>query len=403
MQVVGIDHHTTDATTVARLGRAAQAIRDALAAEPSVSGSVVLATCARVEAYVDTARAHEPQRAFVAALAAATGIEADDIAGRVRVRRGIDALEHAFRVTAGLESTVVGEPQITGQVRAALGAARADGTVTRALGMALENALRVSRMARGVLGPPGTSIADAALDLVPADRRLGTGLVIGSGAFAEECVRALRGRGAHTVWSHSPSGRTAASSDADVTAGELSEAIALSDVVIAASGAGRIVIHRATVEEAAERTSRPLVILDLAGDSDVDPDVDALPEALVVRLDDVRRSSVRADVAGTVVRREALDLFPRLASSDLDDLVVAIRRRVEEAVSDELDRATDPAARAAVRRMTQALLHEPTERAREAARAGRLDQFRAALETVLGPLSLDAARSDEAHSDESAA
>ena len=403
MQVVGIDHHTTDATTVARLGRAAQAIRDALAAEPSVSGSVVLATCARVEAYVDTARAHEPQRAFVAALAAATGIDADDIAGRVRVRRGIDALEHAFRVTSGLESTVVGEQQITGQVRAALGAARADGTVTRALGMALENALRVSRMARGVLGLPGTSIADAALDLLPADRRLGTGLVIGSGAFAQECVQALRGRGAHTVWSHSPSGRTAASSDADVAAGELSEAIALSDVVIAASGAGRIVIHRATVEEAASRMSRPVVIVDLAGDSDVDLAVDALPEALVVRLDDVRRSSVRADVAGTVVRREALDLFPRLASSDLDDLVVAIRRRVEEAVSEELDRATDPAARAAVRRMTQALLHEPTERAREAARAGRLDQFRAALETVLGPLSADAARSDEAHSDESAA
>jgi glutamyl-tRNA reductase len=397
MQVIGIDHHRTDATTIARLGRAADALRAALADDPAVSGFVVLATCARVEAFVDSPRAHEAQRTFVGALADASGITREDLAVRVRVHRGPDALEHAFRVTTGLESAVVGEAQITGQVRAALVTARAHGTVTRSLGMALENAVRVSRQARPLLGSTSTSIAEVALDLLPATQGVGTALVIGTGAFARECAASLRARGAHTVWSHSPSGRTEPMPGADgtITADELPHAIGLSDVVVAASGSVRVVVSKALAEEAARHAARGIVIADLAGGSDIDPAVAEVPAVTLIRLDDVTRSAGGIDAASDLVREEALALFPRLASSDLDDLLVALRRVVEQSVVDGTDAIGDAESGAAQRRLTQALLHEPMQRARAAARDGRLDQFRAALETVFGPLSVEVARDEE--------
>ena len=153
MLVLSIDHRVAEPATLADLGRRQADLHARLQHEPSVRGVVVVATCARIEAYVDTSTFHGPHRAF---------IEAFDVdAALVRSHRGCDGLEHLFRVTAGLESAVVGEAQVAGQIRDALLTARARGTSTRTLDLVFENAIRVSRVARASGGaqPPTTALA----------------------------------------------------------------------------------------------------------------------------------------------------------------------------------------------------------------------------------------------------
>lgn len=380
MLVLGLDHHTTDAATLARLSMRAHRIESALRHEPTVRGVVMLATCARLEAYIDTASFHAPSRAFVGAL----GLEHGD--PRVRGLRGLDALEHLFRVSSGLESAVVGETQITGQVRDALAAARAHGHSTRSLDVAFENAIRVSRQARPHL-QGSTSIVGAALDRV-GDRGddIGTAVVIGTGSFAQDVIAALRTRGAHTVWVHSPSGRDhlPAGADSSISPDELVEAIALGDITVAASGHGPVVVSEDIARAARALSASPLVLIDLSASGDIALSLDEEADVLVVRLDDVHQQDAAADRADACVRREARALHPRIESSAVDDLIVAVRRHVEEVAAAEIGSSADPALAEAVRRVTQALLHEPTQRARRAAAEGELERYRAALETVLG-------------------
>ena len=300
--------------------------------------------------------------------------------------RGCQGLEHLFRVAAGLESAVVGEAQVSGQVRDALLGARSRGLSTRTLDLAFENAIRVSRKARALMAHE-PSIASVALDSV--DSRLtgiGTALVIGTGAFAEACIIELRDRGSHTVWAHSPSDREALPAGADhlVGAHELASAIALSDVTIAASGHGPDVITRSVATSALALRSAPLVLVDLAAAGDVAAELDSDPDVWVVRIAEVAQAGPGTDAASTLIREEARVLYPRIEGGELDDLIVRLRSHMHEVARGELGATADPAAVEAIRRVTQALLHDPTKRAREAAANGELERYRAALETVFG-------------------
>ena len=378
MHVFSIDHQSTSAATIAELAARVPAFYERLQSESSVRGVVVLATCARVEAYVDASAFHGPQRAFIEV--------ANVDPALVRSHRGCDGLEHLFRVAAGLESAVVGEAQVSGQVRDALLASRNRGHSTRTLDLAFENAIRVSRKARALLADE-PSIAGVALDSLDSTLpTLGTALVIGTGAFAESCIAELRDRGSHTVWAHSPSDRNDLPEGADhlVGADELASAIALSDVTVAASGHGPDVITRSVATSALSLRSAPLVLVDLAGSGDVAVELDGDPDVRVVRISDISQEGSGAHAARVLVRDEARILYPRIEGGELDDLIVRLRSHVHEVARAELGSGADPAAVEAIRRVTQALLHDPTQRAREAAANGELERYRAAIETVFG-------------------
>ncbi len=387
MLVLGIDHRDASAATIARLGRGVDALVRRLSDEPTVRGVVVLSTCARVEAYLDCARFHDAHRAFVDALAEGADLPAVHVAALTRSHRGVDALEHLFRVTTGLESAVVGEVQVAGQVRDALAAARAVGTTTRPLDIGFENAIRVSRLARERLAADASSIAAAALDTVSerAPRLpMGQALVIGTGDFAVTCVRELRSRGVHTVLVHSPSGREVPVGVADgvVTSDELPLALTLSDIVVCASGQSGPVVTDVLAEEALIARAAPLVLVDLAATGDVARSLDGHADVILVRIDDVRRLALGTDAAAEVVAQEAASLYPRIEGREVDDVIVALRQHVRTVAG--IDTSADPAVAEAVHRITQALLHTPTLRAREAAQSGELERYRTALETVFG-------------------
>jgi glutamyl-tRNA reductase len=387
MLVLGIDHHDASAATVARLGRAADTLAQQLAEESSVRGVVVLRTCARLEAYLDVSRFHDVHRAFIGAVARGADLPIERVASLTRSHRGHQALEHLFRVTAGLESAVVGEVQIAGQVREALNMSRSRGTTTRPLDIGFENAIRVSRQARRCLDAPAASVIAAALDMVFTPSPpvpMGQALVIGTGEFARICVDEVRARGAHTVLVHSPSGRTLPDGMADgfVTADELPLALALTDVVIGASGGGRTVVTEELAEQALLGRAAPLILVDLAAADDVARSLDHRADVILVRIDDVRRQALGADAAAAIISREATALYPRIEGREVDDVIVALRQHVHSLA--DVDSAADPAVAEAVRRITQSLLHTPTVRAREAAQSGELERYRSALEMVFG-------------------
>ncbi len=379
MHVLGIDHRTFDSRAIAEFGRLASTLHSRLQAEPTVRGVVILATCARVEAYVDSSTFHGPQRVFIETL----GLESRQL----ETHRGADALAHLFKVAAGLESAVVGEAQIAGQVRDSLLAARDRGATTRSLDLAFENALRVSRLARTRLGGQ-SSIAGAALDRLDGSGHFSydTALVIGTGEFAQTCISELRERGTHVVWVHSPSGRALLPDGADhaVTSDELAESLALSDITVTASGHGRPVITPALVAQALSMRTTPLVLIDLAAAGDVAAEIDDDPDVLIMRIADVATSGVDSRAATSVVLAEARALFPRIEGRELDELIVRLRTHVHDVARAELGADPEPEAAEAIRRVTQALLHDPTQRAREAAANGELERYRLALETVFG-------------------
>jgi len=138
--------------------------------------------------------------------------------------------------------------------------------------------------------------------------------------------------------------------------------------------------------------SSPLMLVDLAGSGDVARELDSEPDVQVVRIADLVCEGGGTGAARALVHNEARVLYPRIEGSELDDLIVRLRQHVHEVARAELGTAADPAAAEAIRRVTQALLHDPTERAREAAANGDLERYRSALETVFGlaPGSADA-------------
>ena len=233
-------HRELDLSVLERLSSDVHAVgRELVAASPSIAGAVVLATCNRFELYLDVDdAAHAPE--------ARTAVAAT-VALHLHAMTSTDAAGHLFAVASGLESMVVGEREIAGQVRRALTTARKDGTTTSALESLFQAASRVSRAvdARTGLGSTGRSVVGVALDI--AERDLADWpsvrcVLIGTGSYAGASLAALKARGCREVRVYSPSGRAApfaaargvAAVPADV---ELADQLAEVDLVVACSGA----------------------------------------------------------------------------------------------------------------------------------------------------------------------
>lgn len=410
--VVGISHRGAPAGLLDRVAlspAAADKLATDVAAALEESGdaaghgeAVVLSTCNRVEVYAAAEEFHRTVSTVTALLARHTGVGVAELEAALEVRWDRAARAHVLAVAAGLESVVQGEPQILGQVRAALRAGQDGGTVGPTLNAVLQQALRLGKQvqARTRAGEAGRSLVSVALDLAP-DVRDGEAVVVGAGSLAGLAVAELRRRGiasltvvnrtlarAHSVAASAPAGDPARETVARVLAladtDGLVSALAAADVVVSCTGATGAVLSREIVEAAlARRSGRELTVLDLALPHDLDPAVAALPGLAVVDLETVAASglgSARADdlaAAAAMVTAEldALDGAERAAASI--PTVRALRALAAGVVDTELDRlrARTPglgdADRAeverTVHRVVDKLLHRPTVRVRELA------------------------------------
>ncbi len=391
-------HRDLDLGVLERLSSDVQAVgRELVGASPAVSGVVVLATCNRFELYLDVDdAAHAPQaRAAVAAtVAARSGYDPASVAAHLTVTTGTETAAHLFAVASGLESMVVGEREIAGQVRRALTTARKDGTTTSALEGLFQAASRVSRTVekRTGLGAAGRSVVGVALDI--AERELVAWdrvrcVLVGTGSYAGASLAALKARGCRDVRVYSPSGRAgpfaAARGVGAVPAGaDLATELAGVDLVVACSGAAGAVLTVDALARTRSDGAQPLTVVDLALRHDVDPGVRSLPGVRLVSLTTVAEHAPAehgaVQAARALVAQAAEEYEADRRVREWSPAVLAERSRVlgglESALS-ELD--TDERAARAARRRTRAALHGPTVRAREAARAGDTAAYAAAL------------------------
>ena len=396
-------HHDLDLSDLGVFVGADQ-VGPRIAAPPDVRGVLVLATCKRFELYLD-ADGDDAVTHAVTVAAEAAGRPVEVVRELFEVAHDADAAHHLFRVAAGLSSAVVGEQEIRGQVRRAVTLARAQGTLSpllhRLVDAALEAGRDVARRTR--LGDAGRSSVAVALDLV---ERLGVrwagaqAIIAGSGSYAGTSLAQLRERGCGAVAVHSASGRADGFAErhavAAVPAGGMGRALATADVVVACRGTGMHTITAAMLTPVMERRDgQPLVIVDLALHRDVEDAVAALPGVELITLEDVGRAVPAAaaedmDRAEEIVAAHLAAYHADHRERALDAEVVTIRRWAEAELQRELARLptdggvpVEHVARA-LRRLAGALVHVPTERAHAAGRAGRDDEYRAALAAVLG-------------------
>ena len=367
----------------------------------AIRGAVVLATCNRVEIYLDADASGHPEVAGLVRGAVAAALTAPSCPTQLplRERHGTEVVRHLFEVGAGLDSMVVGEREIAGQLRRALKHARADGTASPLLTECLEQALRTSRRVAHLAGlaAHGRSVVSVGLDELGRDWPATSVLLLGTGAYAGAAVAALQARGCGRVTVHSGSGRAAAfaaSHGVQAAESSLAEALRGADVVITCRGLGRPVVTTDLVTATLEQRAG-LDVLDLALAHDVEPAVGALAgvrlldlAALQGRVPDA--SSAAVSRAERLVAEGVADLLVRLKGRQLDPVVVALRDNVAAMVDDEIDRLpwgrplTPDEAAHALRRLAARLIHEPSVRARRAAEQGRGASYLAALHEVYG-------------------
>jgi glutamyl-tRNA reductase len=395
-------HRNASFDLLERLSIGAPAAASRLVTESDVlEGAVVLATCNRFEAYLDIAGDDATAvRATVEAVSAASELPADEVFDSVQVLDGGDVVQHLFAVSSGLESVVVGETEISGQVRRALEDARRDGTTTSALERLFQEAAHTSRgvKTRTRIGAAGRSLVRLGLELASSritDWAETSVLLVGTGSYAATTIAALRDRGAEHIQVFSPSGRApwfAAKHDL-VAATDLRAAIGTSDVVITCTSSEVPVVEACDLDDGARR-----IVIDLGLPRNVHPDA---ADVDGVELLDLETISIHAPIAELNAETEARaivdDAVSRFRAQALEQsttpALVALRKHVFDVLDDEIDRVkrrgdTTPESaeqtERALRHLVGVLLHRPSVRARELGRAGRGDDFVGALDALFG-------------------
>jgi glutamyl-tRNA reductase len=386
--VVGVSHQTAAVGVLERVTLAAgelPAVLARLLAQPYVREAMVVSTCNRVEVYAVVASFHGGLSDVGTVLAERAGVPVSELADRLYAHYGSDAVLHAYRVAAGLDSMVVGESQILGQLRDAYGAAAENGAMGRMLHELAQQALRVGKRVHAETGidRAGQSVVSAALDLglggEPAAGR--KALVLGAGAMGALALATLHRAGVTDLL---VSNRTAAKAVHLAAAyrataapvGDLPQLLGEVDIVVSATASpGRVIT-------AVPPRMKPLIILDLAVPHDVERSVGEHPAVTLIDIDRLRSSGATAGAADValaedMVRAEVDAFVAWHRGSDVAPTVAALRSRADEVVTTELRRLSSRATgltdgqRAEVaksmHRIVQRLLHEPTVRVRQRA------------------------------------
>jgi glutamyl-tRNA reductase len=401
---VGASYRTADVATLERLAITPgelPLVLQRLVALPYVGEAVVLSTCNRVEVYAAVTGFHGGLGDVCAVLAERSGIAPNDLAPHLYVHYDEAAVRHSFRVSAGLDSMVVGEAQILGQLRDAYhGATEAD-SAGRLLHELMQQALRVGKRAHAETGidRAGQSVVTAALDLAATHLPDGldgrTALVIGAGAMGALSVATLTraGVGPLQVTNRSPERAERLAEAYGATAvpfGDLERALAEVDLVVSATASAEPVLTRDRLEAA-----RPVVVLDLAVPRDVAPDATDVDGVVVIDIDGLaagrRTLPAAAETAAVeqIVAAEVEHFLGWLRGADIAPTVAALRIRAEEVVAGELGKLsarrpefTDEQRADVSRtlhRVVQQLLHSPTVRVRQLAAEPGGDQYAALL------------------------
>ncbi|OBH40451.1 glutamyl-tRNA reductase [Mycobacterium mantenii] len=390
-------------------------IVDRVLQSPLVTEAMVLSTCNRVEVYAVVDAFHGGLAVIGQVLSDHSGMSMADLTKYAYVRYSEAAVEHLFAVASGLDSAVIGEQQVLGQVRRAYAGAETNRTVGRVLHELAQRALSVGKRVHSetAIDAAGASVVSVALNM--AERRLGglsgkTAVLVGAGAMGALAAAHLSRAGIGHIYvlnrSLSRGQRLVRKiRDAGVQANalpleRLADTLAGADVVVSCTGAVTPVVSLADVHHALaaahrDEATNPLVICDLGMPRDVDPAVAGLPGVWVVDVDRVQHepsahaAAADVDAARNIVATEVAAYLAGQRMAEVTPTVTALRQRAADVVEAELLRLDnrlpglesahrDEVART-VRRVVDKLLHAPTVRIKQLASAPGGDSYAEAL------------------------
>jgi glutamyl-tRNA reductase len=308
---LGVSHHTAPLELRERLalteGRAA-GVLNALVGEEPISEAAAISTCNRTELYLVAADTVEAETAALGVLARAASIRPTELLGPLYSLRGADAGRHLYRVTAGLDSMILGEAEIQGQVKRAYELALVEGATGPVLNRLFRGALAAGKRARTetALGEKGVSISSVAVEL--AQRSLGElpskrVLLVGAGETSELTARALAARGADAVFVanrryNRAIGLAERFGGTAVRIEELPAQLERADIVVSTTDSPHHLIERDELEAImAQRGGRALLLIDLAVPRDIDPTCRELEGISLHDVDDVQ-SIVERNASG---------------------------------------------------------------------------------------------------------
>jgi glutamyl-tRNA reductase len=410
--LVGISHRTAPVDLRERVDFAARGVPDALeslAARGSTLESIVISTCNRAEIYAacdDPATTSRDLSAFIGQF---HNVAHPELAPHIYEAVDLDAVRHLFRVASGLDSLVVGEPQILGQVKSAHATAAAAGTAGPVLNRLFHSSFAAGKRVRTetALGSGAVSVGYAAVSLA---RKIFGGLggrnvaVVGAGDMGKLTAMHLKSQGVHHVtivsrtMAHAARAAEAIGGASAAPWDELDSVLAGSDIIITATGATAPILTKARIESIMRpRRNQALFIVDIAMPRDVEPAAGEIEQVFLYNIDDLQ-ATVRENLARReqeVARAEAIvaeetDRFAAwLRSRGAVPTIVALRQRFEEIRRAELERldfklsALPPEARTRVDEIThlivEKLLLTPTEQLKAAGDADLVAAYADAL------------------------
>ena len=439
--LVGVSHRSAPVSVLERVAvtdSERPKLLEELLRSPRISEAMLVSTCNRVEVYAVVDAFHGALTDVGEVLARHADTEVNELTKHLYVRYSESAIEHLFTVASGLDSMVVGEQQIIGQIRAAYAAADAQQAAGRTVHELAQQALRVGKRVHTETGidSAGASVVSVALQraataLGSADLTGRRAVVLGAGAMGGLSVALLQRAGVtelvvvnrtperavHLASTAVASGMTARGIGAD----ELPAVLAAADVLVTCTGAVGAVVTLAQAHlalAARPAGSGPLVICDLGMPRDVEPAVAELPGVVLVGLESLQRAPEAAaatrdtEAARSIVAAELATYLASQRSAEVTPTVTALRKRAAEVVEAELLRLEtrlplmartdrDEVART-VRRVVDKLLHAPTVRVKQLASSPGGDTYAEALRELfeLGPGAVEAVAAPSALADD---
>jgi len=414
---LGINHTTASVSLRERLAFNDDNVRAALARlgcgglEDAFSELVILSTCNRIELYAVTPRINPDHLKLF--LSEARGVPADEFTPHLYHFHDEKAIRHLVRVASGLDSLVLGEPQILGQVTNALEQARGAGSVGPLLSRLFQRAIHAGKRARTethIARNPASvsSLAASLAEKSVPDIANSQIVILGAGEMATLAVEALRKRGASKVLVLNRTLERAESlakrwQAASSTFEQLEEALSAADVLISSTGAPHTIINSGMVARIMnERTFRPLVMIDIAVPRDIDVKCNDLPGVIVHDMDSLHvclehslaQREAEVPLVETILLEEESKFLEFFKSLDMLPLISDLRQQAETIRQAELNKTLrrlpdlNEAERARIEALTQALvkklLNTPTNRLRAQANTPAAPEYASVARTLFG-------------------
>ncbi len=358
--LLGLSHKTAPVEVRERFAFAngeTERLMGKLVEQPGIEEALVLSTCNRVEFLVQADVDSDPTERIFSFLTAVGRTGLEQVKPFFYRYTDRDAIRHLFRVASSLDSMVLGEPQILGQVKEAYAAAKAVGSVRGQLDFLLNNAFRVARRVRNEtgIGQMAVSVSYVAAELARksfGDLNGRSILIVGAGKMSELAARHLRRAGAAHIYvtnrTYDRAVEMAARFDGEAVRFErLLELLTQVDIVISSTGAPNFIITKNTAEAViAARKNRPIFLVDIAVPRDIDPEINSVDNMFVYDIDDLqqvaeanlRERQREADRAEQIIDEEVEKMMHRLKTHEVRPTIVSLQEQLERVRVAEIER-----------------------------------------------------------------